>query len=76
MSSAMIGFIIGAVFGGTMGVMCLAILIAGRDEEQMKEMCKNCSRCKPSYKGGICERTGKKVKYTSVCVHFWPKEKK
>ena len=27
----------------------------------MKEICKNCVKCKPTYKGGICEKTGKKT---------------
>lgn len=33
MSAAIIGFIIGFMSGGFMGVFCLALLIASRDEE-------------------------------------------
>lgn len=40
----------------------------------MKEICKNCSHCKPTYKGGYCEKTSKKVKLSGSCEDFWPKK--
>lgn len=33
----------------------------------MKEICKNCAHCKPSYKGGVCEISEKKVKLSATC---------
>lgn len=33
MSGAIIGFIIGFFMGGFMGVFCMALVVAGRDEE-------------------------------------------
>lgn len=39
----------------------------------MKEICKNCGGCKPTYKGGICEKTGKKTKLTGTCEDWRPK---
>lgn len=33
----------------------------------MKEICKNCEHCKPTYKGSLCEITGKKTKQQSTC---------
>ena len=33
----------------------------------MKETCKNCAHCKPSYKSGVCEITGKKTKQSATC---------
>ena len=33
----------------------------------MKEICKNCAHCKPSYKSGVCEITGKKTKQKDTC---------
>ena len=41
----------------------------------MKEICKNCGRCRPTYKGGICEKTGKKTKLTGTCEDWRPKTK-
>ncbi len=40
----------------------------------MKEVCKNCGHCKPTYKGGICEVKGKKVKLSGTCERWWPKK--
>lgn len=36
----------------------------------MKEICKNCVHCKPSYKHGICEITQKKTKQTGTCENW------
>jgi hypothetical protein len=36
----------------------------------MKEICKNCVHCKPTYKGQLCELTGKKVKRDSTCENW------
>lgn len=33
----------------------------------MKQICKNCTHCKPTYKGGYCELTRKKVKQAATC---------
>lgn len=33
----------------------------------MKEICKNCAHCKPTYKGGRCEVKDKKVKLQGTC---------
>ena len=33
----------------------------------MKEICKNCEHCKPTYKGGRCEVKNKKVKLQGTC---------
>ena len=33
----------------------------------MKEICKNCTHCKPSYKHGVCELTKKKTKQSATC---------
>lgn len=33
----------------------------------MKEICKNCTHCKPTYKGGQCEIKNKKVKLAGTC---------
>ena len=42
----------------------------------MKEICKNCAYCSPTYKGGICSQTGKKVKLTKgTCDDWIPKRK-
>ena len=37
----------------------------------MKEICKNCTHCKPTYKGGLCEKTGKKTKLTKEGCEDW-----
>lgn len=37
MSAGIIGFILGAIFGATCGVMTLAILISGRDEDDRQK---------------------------------------
>lgn len=37
MSAGIIGFILGAIFGATCGVMALAILISGRDEDDRQK---------------------------------------
>ena len=39
----------------------------------MKEICKNCAHSRPTYKGIICEGTGKKVKTQDTCEHWVPK---
>ncbi len=39
-----------------------------------KEICKNCMHCKPTYKGGACELTKKKVKLSGSCENYWPKK--
>ena len=41
---------------------------------RMKQICKNCGGCRPSYKGGICEKTGKKTKLTGTCEDWRPKK--
>ena len=43
--------------------------------EGMKEICKNCESCRPSYKGGVCERNGKKVKLSGSCEYWNPKQR-
>ena len=40
----------------------------------MKEICKNCDHCKPTYKGGRCEIKGKKVKMQGSCDDWSPKQ--
>lgn len=40
----------------------------------MKEICKNCEHCRPTYKGVHCEKKGKKVKTQGTCEDFWPKK--
>ena len=41
----------------------------------MKEICKNCIHCKPTYKGGRCEIKNKKVRMSGECScdNFRPK---
>ncbi len=41
----------------------------------MKETCKNCLHCKPTYKGGICEVKKKRVKLSGTCEDFRPKNR-
>lgn len=36
-----------------------------------KEICKNCDHCKPTYKGGYCEKTGKKVSMSKGTCDSW-----
>lgn len=36
----------------------------------MKEVCKTCTHCKPTYKGGYCEQSGKKVKLAGTCQEW------
>ena len=38
-----------------------------------KEICKNCQSCRASYKGGLCMRTKKRVKYTDTCDEYTEK---
>lgn len=38
MSGAIIGFIIGFFMGGFMGVFCMALVVAGRDEEHDNDL--------------------------------------
>ncbi len=40
----------------------------------MKEVCKNCIHCKPTYKGQLCELTAKKTKRDSTCED-WRKKR-
>ena len=40
----------------------------------MKEICKNCSHCVPTYKGGRCEIKDMKVKLQGTCEHWYPKK--
>lgn len=39
-------------------------------EKMNKGTCKTCASCSPSYKGGVCQRTGKKVKYSATCEEW------
>lgn len=41
----------------------------------MKEICKNCISCKPTYKGGCCECKGKKVKLQDSCPEWTEKRR-
>ena len=43
-------------------------------EGAMKEICKNCDKCKPTYKGGICQKTGKKTKLSGTCEDWRAKQ--
>lgn len=38
----------------------------------MKEICKNCAHCKPSYKSYYCDRSAKhkKTKLTATCEEW------
>ena len=36
----------------------------------MKEICKNCTHCKPTYKGSICELNRKKTKQQGTCENW------
>lgn len=40
-----------------------------------KEICKNCSRCYPAYKGYVCRKGAKdkKTKAQATCEDFRPK---
>lgn len=40
----------------------------------MKEICKNCIHAKPTYKGSLCEQTGKKIKQQDTCEGWRPKK--
>lgn len=40
----------------------------------MKEICKNCVHCKPTYKGGSCEKKGKKVRLSGTCDNWETKK--
>lgn len=42
----------------------------------MKEICRNCQHCKPTYKGGRCEITGKKVVMIKGTCDRWTEKKK
>lgn len=39
----------------------------------MREICKNCCYCKPTYKGGRCEIKHKKIKLQGTCEDWRPK---
>ena len=39
----------------------------------MKEICKNCAKCSPTYKGGYCTEKRKKVKMSGTCEGFTEK---
>lgn len=36
----------------------------------MKEICKNCVSCSPTYKGQLCSITGKKVRQQDSCKNW------
>ena len=40
-----------------------------------KEICKNCDHCKPTYKGGMCEITQKKVNMSKGTCEDWRPKK-
>lgn len=41
----------------------------------MKEICKNCLHCKPSYKHSVCEdKNGARVRLTETCENWRPKK--
>ena len=40
-----------------------------------KEICKNCASCKPTYKGGVCEITKKKVNMSKGTCEKWREKK-
>ena len=42
----------------------------------MKEICKNCSHCGETYKGGYCEVKKKKTKLQGTCEEFKKKVKR
>ena len=37
----------------------------------MKEICKNCVHCSPTYKGGMCDIKKKKVKLSGTGCEKW-----
>ena len=39
----------------------------------MKEICRNCEHCRPTYKGLYCEVKKKKTKQRDTCEHWGPK---
>ena len=39
----------------------------------MKEICKNCTHCKQTYKGGRCEIKDKKIRLSGTCEDWRPK---
>ena len=41
----------------------------------MKEICKNCASCQPTYKGYMCMKSakGKKTRAQGTCEDFRPK---
>ncbi len=41
----------------------------------MKEICKNCENCKPSYKKYTCDVTKKRTKLTDTCDDWREKRK-
>ena len=41
----------------------------------MKEICKNCESCGPTYKGGFCSKKKKKVKLSGTCEDWREKKK-
>jgi hypothetical protein len=41
----------------------------------MKEICKNCTHCSPTYKGGYCVVKDKKVKVSGTCDKWRAREK-
>ena len=43
------------------------------ERKDMKEICKNCGNCRPTYKGGYCEVKHKKTKTTGTCEEWRPK---
>jgi len=41
---------------------------------EMKEICKNCIHCHPTYKGGMCEIKNKKIKLNGSCEEWRSKK--
>ncbi len=45
-----------------------------QEGEVMKEICKNCEHCSPTYKGYYCEIKRKKTKSQGSCDHWGQKK--
>ena len=48
---------------------------ARKEKKMKKEICKNCENCKPTYKGGMCEITKKKVNMSKGTCEKWREKK-
>ena len=46
-----------------------------KEKKMKKEICKNCANCKPTYKGGVCEITKKKVNMSKGTCEKWREKK-